>query len=230
MIEQPPIIFSDIDSTLATDLVSRMAYYYNDIFGLGIHPETIKNADALFPNVFSIPEIAAVRQRIKDRGSDAFERTRALVREHPGFHERLPVMPGSVEGIQQLVDIGFPFGGYETVRPNTEPMKAATQRWLTKNGFLQPDKLGICKSPADKLERILRAANGKPVALIDDGLEALIKDAQKMDASNLLLIGFGSHIPTVDIYLQNGLRVFHLPNWAPENVQKLAQQLFPNQG
>lgn len=235
----------DIDQTLASGVVPAHTMLYNKRLNLGMTPEEIRQTDN-FPKTFDVPQIIEFRGK-GERQEEEFQRVRSEIRTSEPVHLALTELPGSVDGVLNLLNGGSQvvFGGYYSVRP-TE-IENATKQWLKMKNFPNPENVTICNDPKDKLTRIINNhlginANGDTVILIDDSLRDLTEAAKTIVGEDpnkrkamerLIVVGFGqTESKRVELegsfHPQTGLRTLALPSWHTDNISGLKKALLIN--
>ena len=242
-----PEIVLDIDQTLAQGVVPAHMALYSRKLRLGMDPDAIAQT-ASYPRTFDVPQILKFRNQVTADGQPdevrtkkaerIFQKVRAEIRTSPEVHLAFQALPGSVEGVRQLLEIGGV--SYYTVRPHE--VNGATKEWLAQQGFPNPEEVVICDSPADKLTRILNdrilskpEAERGPVILIDDRYEELAEAAQQLQdpelkgaLRNLVLVGFtltNEALWQGSFYPGTGLRTLALPSWQRPDVEALKKEI-----
>lgn len=222
----------DIDQTLAGGIVKAHLMYYDPALGLNLTQQEIDKADINYLKTFDHPAIKGYR--LTDGGEPKFQAERHKIRTSPEVHLNLTPIPGSIDGILDMMAHGIMHGGYYTVRPlEVEP---ATRRWLENHGYPNHTEVVMCETPQDKLEKIIGNvvldASGNVlqgvsrVFLVDDSVPDLTKAALKIaeekpeiahGLKHLLLLGFGlseDKLMEGSINLAaGGLRTIAFPSW-----------------
>lgn len=233
----------DIDQTLAGGVVPAHMLLYNQRLNFGMSPEEIK-ATEKFPKTFDVPQVLAFRGKGEDAEKE-FQKVRSEIRTSEFVHLSLTELPGSVEGVLDLLDGNSEiiFGGYYSVRPNE--VGSATGQWLKDKKYPHPDKYTICSSPQDKLMKIIKdfrledSTNGDSVILIDDSLKDLSEaakiivsadPAKRKAIERIVVVGFGqTESKRAELegafYPATGLRTLSLPSWHPDHLKGLKEAL-----
>lgn len=231
----------DIDQTLAGGVVPAHMRHYNEVFELGMTEEEIA-ATALYPKTFDVPQLITYQAQ----GPEAkarFMEERNKIRTSPEVHLGLTELPGSVDGVHSLLNVGDV--SYYTVRP--PEVEEATHQWLREKSFPNPERVVLCENHKDKLMRIIAdqlippGKEGKDlptVILIDDSMKQLIEAANalvqedpemKRFIEHIILVGFGVSRDTMSLegafYPETGLRTLALPNWEQQNLQTVMQSV-----
>lgn len=229
-------IVLDIDQTLAQGVVPAHMRRYNVRLGLGMDDQAIA-ATEIFTSTFGVPEIINYRQQ-GEAAEVKFQAVRREIRTSPEVHLAFQALPGSVEGVQELLEVGDV--SYYTVRPHE--VDGATKEWLAQQGFPNPNEVVICDSPTDKLTRILTdkilskpEAERGPVILVDDRYAELAEAAQQLQdpelkgaLRNLVLVGFtltNEALREGSFYPETGLRTLALPSWQKPDVEALKKEI-----
>lgn len=221
----------DIDQTIAGGAIHAFIQHYNRDLQLGLTPEKIVET-VYYTKTFHVPEILAFHQA----HGEAFEASRQKIKTSPLVHLALHDIPGAVEGVRSLCDLGTI--RYYTVR--TCEVAQATREWLSAKQFPNPQEVILCEHPRDKLLKIIRTERlddqdaTASVLLIDDRYEQLISVAQALVEINaslkdyfrrLILVAFGLTDEAIqsnaEFPLQSGLTVLGLPSWDKQNVDAL---------
>jgi len=240
----PISLVVDIDQTLAGGVVEVHMHYYNQLLGLNMTDQAIQAAKK-FRKTFDVPEIMGYRDpedpSLREKQEAAFQEARAKIRTSPEVHLDLQTLPGSRDGVETLLTTLAEVQdlSYYTVRPHE--VKDATQDWLKKHNYPNPENVVICDSPEDKLKRIItNLVLSKPeeergsVLLVDDSLKDLNMAAEKIandpeysdGLKYIVLIGFGNteHVEGT-FYPSTGLRVLSLPSWDQQSIEDVVARI-----
>lgn len=229
----------DIDQTLNASLVKAHLTLYNEELGLGMTALQIEQANANYPKVFDVPQIATVILNGKER----FEEVRARVRESRTVNMAFDTMPNAVNGVKTLYQASSGNLGYFTVRPykiyGFDQAKSAAVDWLEVKGFSNSRNTNICEDPKDKIAQVLAVVEqtGLPAILVDDNMDSekgLLEASkafspQKLQDS-LTFVGFGMDSRTAQSLVRKNsasekLNVLGLQSWQTSLVHGLIQAL-----
>lgn len=237
----------DVDQTLAKGVVKAHLLTYNDWLQLSMTPDQINEADLHHAKTFDVPQIKEYRERGRVEES-LFQEVRNAIRTSPEVHLNCSPLPFATEAVRFLTaDKTIAFKGYYTIRP--KEVRNATQKWLKKNNFPQPNRTIICDTHEDKLKKIILDSlfyghksqlNNTKVVVIDDSFKQLIEAASNLvDKSktwkslvkSVVIVGFGINQANKHkllegvIYPDLGLQTLSLPSWEQSNVEQLISTL-----
>lgn len=224
----------DVDQTLNNGLVELHLTHYNNILGLGMSTADIRKANLTYAKVFDIPQIKSFREANRKQ----FDEARKFIRESREVNMAFKTMPGAVNGVRLLSTLTDNHG-YFTVRPQVDGMKEMTIDWLNLNGFPNAEATVVCKDPADKIAKVLKASGEVklPSVLIDDSLggdEGLLAAAAMYSPQDLLgkltFVGFGMDTNKAQSLreekgVSSHVEVLGLQSWQTSLVQGLIGKL-----
>lgn len=234
----------DIDQTLAGGVVPAHMRHYNKVFGWNM-TETDFEASAQYAKTFDHPLIKALRE-IDEPG---FQKARGEVRTSELVHISFNTLPGSIEAAYRIVQstkkngMNY-FGGYYTVRP--EILRPATINWLDSYHAPFSERVVICDSPKDKIERLIidwgmkdEDGNYPAIVLFDDSHKDLVNAANdivtedpdmKQLTERLVIVGYGDTKLSGAFYPMTGLRVLSLPTFAEKDIKNFEVELTEQTG
>lgn len=267
-------VCEDIDSTLAApyaplgiSILNRMGYPLEAL------PPHIRERIDLFASQEQLVTLGR-RRRMYEKGKGPYEGSTVILQEpgevdpfrvpESGFlaafqealrdwelHETFPLLHHANSGTNLLVlESGFVHGGYYTARKDNEQgsMTKATQRWLDRHGFPNPENVTICKDVFHKVMMIMErhlvhegmVDSSMNVVLVDDRSEELAQvlaqiragkgpldsEALRQAAQRFTLVGFGqTDQDTLPLERHYGIPILPLPDWEESSVRVLVTTL-----
>ncbi len=149
----------DIDGTIAKGdgKLAPYAQFLNQMAGFGL-------PDSFFTDDMDKDAYSAA---VKDSGvtKEILEQARELKQFDPALQERSVPIPGAVEAMHQLANVGKLI--YTTVRMSFS--ETLTRSWLARSGFPNSAECYCCSNLYYKIRRAYEEANDdEPIVLIDD--------------------------------------------------------------
>jgi uncharacterized HAD superfamily protein len=218
----------DIDGTLCFNNRAFFFQLCNTTFELGIASDRF--AGMTHADFLAQPEVIALRSQL---GADLFAHRLGWLNFHPqAILAALPI-PGAVEGVATLADLG-PVSYYTARFSSNKQRHAAivssTQQWLVDHQFIHPHRVTFCDGIQDKLLLLMQLARdtGEYVVLVDDSYERLlailasIADEQARSAflSKFMLIAVRARELPAQTH---NVRLLALPHW--RDIKTLIQHI-----
>lgn len=190
----------DIDGTICWRNTRKTLEVCNRRLKLGIESERLQTLT--YQEFLQQPEVVAYMQR---RGEERAQLVIGWIDLSPEVLVAVLPIPGAVEGVQRLANLGEITYWTARYTPDSEElsrgMADATYQWLREQGFPCSDSVTFCASPQDKLTRIAEwsEAEERRVILIDDRYPKLLEVTGTLDTRlqeilrrSVTLVAFGA--------------------------------------
>lgn len=201
----------DIDRTIAGGFRAYMEHHNRDL-ALGISQQAIDRL-ANYQEFLQLPEVIAYRQHNEAR----FQASKESIRISPDVILLLEAMPGAVEGVNMLSELGAI--RYYTIRANE--VREATMQWLAEKHFPHSRNVIFCESSIDKIVKLCQQEIDDTIVLIDDKYEGLLNAFDHCmrhlpavaDAlhGHLIIAAFG--VEAYDLPKRDDMKLFALLSW-----------------
>lgn len=201
----------DIDRTIAGGFRAYIEHHNRDL-ALGISQQAIDRL-ANYQEFLQLPEVIVYRQHNEAR----FQASKESIRISPGVILSLEAMPGAMEGVNMLSELGVI--RYYTIRANE--VREATMQWLAEKHFPHSRNVIFCESSIDKIVKLCQQEIDDTIVLIDDKYDVLLKAFDHCmqhipavaDALRecLLIAAFG--IEAYDLPKRDDIKLLALPSW-----------------
>ncbi len=211
-------VILDIDGTLCFNNKAFFFELCNTTFALNMAAERLVGMTRT--NFLAQPEMVELRARL---GADLLAHQLGWLDFHPQAILASLVIPGAVEGVARLVDLGTV--SYSTARfAHNQQQHAAivssTQQWLADHQFINAHSVSFCDGIQHKLRQLIQLAHstGEHIVLIDDSYKrllaniALITDKQErfiLHSMFTLIAARAKELPAQT----HGMQMLALPHW-----------------